>query len=145
MQQHTIGRPVGCISALDRERLETLIERTFTRDQAIHPTARAVLQRLRNPGAVARPEQIPPGVVTMNSTVRLVAEAGDEVREITLVYPEDPDPEESCWSVFHPVGAAVFGLCVGECVDLPATAGGVVRWRIAEVPFQPEARGFLSM
>ena len=145
MQTITSGRPAGCISALDQERLETLIERTFGVAQPLNSPARAVLQRLRNAGVIARPELIPPGLVTMNSTIRLMEEESGRERELTLVYPEDHDPAESCWSVLHPVGAALFGMLVGDSVDLPADDGTTTRCRIVGLPFQPEAKGFLTM
>lgn len=145
MQMLSSGSPAGCISALDQERLEALIERNFGEAQRVNPAVSAVLKRLRNAGVIARPELIPPGLVTMNSTVRLVDSESGRVWEIILVYPEDHDPAESCWSVLHPVGAAVFGLCVGDFADIPDESGVVARWQIAGIPFQPEARGFLTM
>jgi regulator of nucleoside diphosphate kinase len=145
MQTMTADRPVGCISALDLERLETLIERTFGAAQPLNSPARAVLQRLRNAGVIARPERIPPGLVTMNSTIRLREEETGRERELTLVYPEDHDPAEACWSVLSPVGAALFGMLVGDSLDLPEVNGTTTRCRIVSLPFQPEAKGFLTM
>jgi len=145
MQMPSDGRPAGCISALDQVRLEALIERTFGPDKALNPAARTVLHRLRNAATIAQPEQIPPGLVTMNSTVRLVDEASGRVWEVTLVYPEDHDPDESCWSVLNPVGAAIFSLCIGDVAEIAAEDGTVSRWRIESIPFQPEARSFLTM
>lgn len=145
MQTISSGKPAGCISALDQERLVELIERTFVGEQRLNPAASTVLQRLRNSGVVARPDLIPPSLVTMNSTVRLQDEASGREWEVTLVYPEDHDPAESCWSVLSHVGAALFGLCVGDVAEVAGEGGSVTRWRIAAIPFQPEARGFLTM
>lgn len=145
MQILSADRPAGCISVVDQERLEALIERTFGHEQPLNPSASTVLQRLRNAGVVARPELIPPGLVTMNSTVRLIDDQSGREWEIILVYPEDHDPAESCWSVLHPVGAALFGLCVGDVAEMANDDGSVTRWRIADLPFQPEAKGFLTM
>lgn len=141
------GKPSGCVSALDQQRLEALIERRFD-GLALDPAASAVLHRLRNAGVIARPDVIPPTLVTMNSTVRLQAEAGAGEREVTLVYPEDHDPAEACWSVLSPLGAALFGLSVGDVAEFAEFAeadGTPGRWRIVAIPFQPEARGFLTM
>lgn len=145
MQMLPSGRPAGCVSALDQERLEALIERKFRGEEALSPEVSAVLKRLRNAGVVARPDLIPPGLVTMNSTVHLADDASGREWEVMLVYPEDHDPVESCWSVLQPVGAAIFGLCVGDCADIPDEVGVVTRWRITSIPFQPEAGGFLTM
>lgn len=148
MQMDPSGKPSGCISALDQKRLVDLIERTFAGGQALDPAARTVLQRLRNSGVIAQPDLIPPTLVTMNSTIRLNEEASGREWEITLVYPEDHEPAESCWSVLSPVGAALFGLSVGDVAEIPDAAdaaGAPARWRIVAIPFQPEARGFLTM
>jgi regulator of nucleoside diphosphate kinase len=145
MQMTITDRPAGCISAVDQERLEDLIERTFSGEQPLNPPAQAVLHRLRNAGVIAKPELIPPGLVTMNSTILLEEEGGERKWEVILVYPEDHDPSESCWSVLHPVGAALFGMCVGDTVEISVEDGSQARWRIAALPFQPEAKGFLTM
>lgn len=145
MQMSPAGRPAGCISALDRERLEALIERIFSTDKVLNPAASAVLHRLRNAATIAQPEQIPPGLVTMNSTVRLVDDASGRDWEVTLVYPEDHDPSESCWSVLNPVGAAIFSRCIGDIAEIAGEDGVVTSWRIDSIPFQPEARSFLTM
>lgn len=145
MQTPAAGKPTGCISELDKERLLALIERTFTGGRTLDAAASTVLHRLRNSGVIAKPDLIPPGLVTMNSTIRLCAEDGDRVQEITLVYPEDHDPAESCWSVLSTLGAALFGLGVGDVVEIPDADGSIARWRIDAIPFQPEARGFLTM
>lgn len=144
MQMATSGKPAGCISALDQERLVALIERTFA-GAPLNDPASMVLHRLRNSGVIARPDLIPPTLVTMNSTVRLVDDASGRTWEIVLVYPEDHDPDESCWSVLNPVGAAIFALSVGDVAEIPDADGKAVRWRIAEIPFQPEAKGFHAM
>ena len=145
MQAQSNDKPRGCVSALDQERLESLIEKTFGEKRALNPFARTVLHRLRNAGVIVGPDLIPPCLVTMNSTVRLVDDASGREWEVILSYPEDHDPAESCWSVLGPVGAAIFGLTVGESVDIPDEAGVLTRWRVAAIPFQPEARGFLTM
>jgi regulator of nucleoside diphosphate kinase len=132
------------ISALDQERLVPLIERMYLRDHSIHVSAGAVLRRLRAASPVP-PEAIPPTLVTMNSTVVLHNIDSGERREATLVYPEDHDPSEGCWSVLCPLGAAIFGVQVGDPVVLEVEGWSVGRWVLAELAFQPEARGWLTM
>lgn len=129
-----------CVSALDEERLTPLIERIYADGNELNAAASMVLRRLRTSRRLT-PDAIPADLVTMNSTIRLESPDTGESREVTLVYPEDHDPQESCWSVLSPLGAALFGLRIGAVATLPDGA----RWTVAAIPFQPEARGWLTM
>jgi len=132
------------VSTLDQERLVPLIEGLYRREHSIHMAAGTVLRRLRTAHSLP-PAAIPANLVTMNSTVVLVQGEGGEKREVTLVYPEDHDPAEGCWSVLSPLGAALFGLRVGDALHLDLEGWQEGRWQVAEMPFQPESRGWLSM
>jgi hypothetical protein len=85
------SKALSCVSALDKGRLEALIERVFAGRQ-LSPPALTVLQRLRTADLVVAPEDVPRDLVTMNSTVRLADPMSSENLELTLVYPEDHDP-----------------------------------------------------
>ena len=86
-------------------------------------------------------EEIPEGVVTMNSRVIFENETTGERREITLVYPGSADIDAGRISVLVPVGTALLGLRVGQSIDWELPGGEKQRYRIVEVPFQPEAAG----
>jgi regulator of nucleoside diphosphate kinase len=86
-------------------------------------------------------EKIPKDVVTMNSRVIFENETTRERREITLVYPERADIDAGKISVLVPVGTALLGLSVGQSIDWELPGGEKQRYRIVEVPFQPEAAG----
>jgi regulator of nucleoside diphosphate kinase len=86
-------------------------------------------------------EKIPKNVVTMNSRVIFENETTRERREITLVYPEHADIDAGKISVLVPVGTALLGLSVGQSIDWELPGGEKQRYRIVEVPFQPEAAG----
>jgi regulator of nucleoside diphosphate kinase len=86
-------------------------------------------------------EKIPEGVVTMNSRVIFENETTGERREITLVYPGSADIDAGRISVLVPVGTALLGLRVGQSIDWELPGGEKQRYRIVEVPFQPEAAG----
>ncbi|MQY51711.1 nucleoside diphosphate kinase regulator [Rhodocyclus tenuis] len=132
-----------CITTLDQQRLMALIERACARAEGAPAQARQILQHVRQSVVVA-PEAAPRDLVTMNSTV-VVAAADGRQHELTVVYPEDHDPDEACWSVFSPIGAALFGRRVGSDVDIDAPEFAGVRWQIRAMPFQPEAHGWLTM
>jgi hypothetical protein len=67
-----IPKALTCVSALDKRRLESLIERTFAGEGALSSSASRVLRRLRTADLVVQPDDVPRDLVTMNSTVRLV-------------------------------------------------------------------------
>ena len=139
------SKSLTCVSALDKRRLESLIERVFTGENALSPAASRVLRRLRTADLVVPPDDVPRDLVTMNSTVRLVDPISCEHWEITLVYPDEHDPGQNSWSVLSPIGSALFGLRIYEAAevtreDLPASS-----WVVADIPFQPETRGWMLM
>lgn len=84
-------------------------------------------------------EKIPRDVVTMNSRVVFENETTRERREITLVYPGGADIDAGRISVLVPVGTALLGLRAGQSIDWELPGGEKQRFRIVEVPFQPEA------
>jgi regulator of nucleoside diphosphate kinase len=86
-------------------------------------------------------DKIPQDVVTMNSRVVFENETTSERREITLVYPANADIDAGRISVLVPVGTALLGLRVGQWIDWELPGGKMQRYRIVEVPFQPEAAG----
>ena len=86
-------------------------------------------------------EEIPEDVVTMNSKVIFENETTRERGEITLVYPGSADIGAGRISVLVPVGTALLGLRVGQSIDWELPGGEKQRYRIVEVPFQPEAAG----
>lgn len=84
-------------------------------------------------------DQIPRDVVTMNSRVVFENETTGERREVTLVYPGDADIDAGKISVLVPVGTALLGLRVGQSIDWELPSGEQHRYRVIEVPYQPES------
>jgi regulator of nucleoside diphosphate kinase len=138
-------KPVACVSALDKSRLESLIERSSGAEPADDRSAEKILRRLRSAELVVPPEDVPRDLVTMNSTVRLVDPIACEQWEVTLVYPEDHEPEKSHWSILSPVGSALFGLRIYDAADVKRGDRPGEGWVVAEIPFQPERRGWMSL
>ncbi len=131
------AKPKIMISSLDAERLEVLLDslphNAFPgRDDLEAELARA---------DVVDPEEIPPTVVTMNSTVRFKVESSAEEFCLTLVYPKDVDTSGEKISILAPVGSALLGLSQGDEIEWPKPGGGVLRVRIMEVTYQPERSG----
>ena len=76
----------------------------------------------------------------MNSRVVFEDETSGERREVTLVYPGRADIGAGMISVLTPVGTALLGLRVGQSIDWEV-GGHPQRYRIVDVPYQPEAAG----
>lgn len=137
-------KPLSCVSVLDRRRLEALIEKAFSGRELSQP-AITVLKRLRTAELVVKPEDVPRDLVTMNSTVKLADPISSDELELTLVYPEDHDPEESCWSILSPIGSELFGRRIYEPTRVRLADGEAPRWVVADIPFQPEANDWMSL
>jgi regulator of nucleoside diphosphate kinase len=85
-------------------------------------------------------DQVPPDVVTMNSTVRVTDVESGSSHVYTIVFPADADYENGKISILAPLGTALLGYRVGDVVDWQMPRG-VRRLRIDEVIYQPEAAG----
>ncbi|STR27468.1 Regulator of nucleoside diphosphate kinase [Janthinobacterium lividum] len=104
----------------------------------LSPDKAALLDELGR-AEVLEPQEIPPTVVTMNSTVRFTVENKEEFC-LTLVYPKDVEGQADRISVLAPVGSALLGLSVGDSIAWPMP-GGVVKVKIEEIVYQPERAG----
>ena len=138
-------KTLTCVSALDKRRLESLIARSFTGENALSPSASRVLRRLRTADLVVPPDDVPRDLVTMNSTVSLVDPISCEHWEITLVYPEEQDTAQNSWSVLSPIGSALFGLRIYDPADVKRDDRPTSNWVVSGIPFQPETRGWMTM
>lgn len=125
------------ISTLDAQRLENLLESLHGSDFPGRDDLEAELAR----ADVVEPEDIPPTVVTMNSTVRFKVLPNAQEFELTLVYPKDLDDSGRKISILAPVGSALLGLSQGDEIEWPKPGGGMMRVRIEEVTYQPERAG----
>jgi regulator of nucleoside diphosphate kinase len=132
-----LKKPKIVVSSLDAERLESLLE--SLRDHAFPGKEDLEAELAR--AEIVDPKEIPPTVVTMNSTVRFKIESSSREFELTLVYPKDADTSGGTISVLAPVGSALLGLSKGDEIEWPKPGGGVLRVRIEEVTYQPERAG----
>lgn len=132
-------KPQIILSSLDLDRIEALLA-------AIPASAfpgKADLQAELDRADVLAPEEMPPTVVTMNSTVQFtIVETGKSFC-LTLVYPRDMDGSADRVSIFAPVGSALLGMSVGDQLAWPGPGGKAMTVRVKEVVYQPEAAGEL--
>jgi regulator of nucleoside diphosphate kinase len=135
----TKNHPKIIISTLDAARLEALLDGLA---DSVPGTEELEAELAR--AEILPPEQIPPDVVTMNSTVTFRMLESDKHFSLTLVYPRDADTSGTRISVLAPVGSALLGLSVGDEIEWPKPGGGVLRVRIEEILYQPEREGDFS-
>lgn len=83
-------------------------------------------------------KDVPPNVVTMNSTVLFRIGSSSNKFYLKLVYPQDVDVNGGTISILAPVGSALLGLSEGDVIDWPAPGGGVMQVHIEKVGTQPQ-------
>ena len=106
-----------------------------------------IVNQLRYKMATARklpPERISKTVVTMNSRVLLKELSNEKQIEITITYPQDSNNTERKVSVFSAIGVSLFGRQAGDVVSWKVP-GGIGRFKIVEITYQPEAVGDYSL
>jgi regulator of nucleoside diphosphate kinase len=130
------NQPPIIVSRLDLERLELLLESDAYRRLPGVDALRSELDR----ATVVEPTEVPPEVVTMNSTVRFIDDSTGSKFELTLVYPEAGGSSEKV-SILAPVGSALLGLSVGQSIFWQVPGGRRLLLRVLEVVRQPEAMG----
>jgi regulator of nucleoside diphosphate kinase len=134
MDQRTIY-----ITEYDMERLRKLIEDA----KLVNRSGNEYLESLESElsrGQLVAPADVPPDVITMNSTVRLKDLDTDEEMTVTLVFPQDADIAQSKVSVLAPIGTAMLGYRVGDTFTWNVP-DGVRRLRVEKILYQPEASG----
>ena len=131
-------KPNITLSSLDLERIETLLEKNSSQFPG-----RDALEAELDRADVLDPEDMPPTVVTMNSTVRFTMLEINKANTLTLVYPKDMDGSADKVSIFAPVGIALLGLSVGDELKMPSPTGHQVTVRVDAIEFQPESSGEL--
>lgn len=131
------AKPKIVISSLDAERIEKLLE---AMPAGAFP-GRVELEAELARAEIVDPKEVPPTVVTMNSTVRFRVASSNEDFRLKLVYPKDVDGSGGTISVTAPVGSALLGLSQGDEIEWPKPGGGVLRVCIEEITYQPERAG----
>lgn len=134
-------RPPITISSLDAVRLEHMLDSLSSNQFPDRDDLQAELDRAN----IVEPREIPPDVVTMNSTVTFRVESSDREFSLTLVYPNDADDSTKKISILAPVGSALLGLREGDEISWPKPGGGLLLVRILKVMYQPERSGDFRM
>ena len=86
------------------------------------------------------PDDMPDGHVRLGSHVAFVDEKTQRIREVQLVLPGNANIAEGRISIMTPMGAALYGLAAGACIDWPDLDGNRRPIRIIRVE-QPPPEG----
>ena len=127
--------PAITLTRPDVQRLERLIASLDEDTPGIE-----ALQGELDRAEVLEAEQIPAGVVTMNSRVHCREDISGQDYHLTLVYPKDAGAQGTV-SILAPVGSALIGLRVGQHIDWPTPQGKSLSLQLLAVEYQPEAAG----
>lgn len=130
-------QPPICVPSQDMDRIDRLLDSV----SSAKLPGRAALEAELRRATVVEPQDVPPDVVTMNSTVRFQIESTGETFLMTLRYPKDLDGSPDQISVLAPIGSALLGLAAGSRIDWPRLEGSSTSVRIEEVVYQPERAG----
>lgn len=126
------------VTELDMQRLQKLLEGMESSSRN-----KAHLLELENEllrGHIVPSSEVPPDVITMNSSVKLKDMDSGEELEYTLVYPGGANASLNRISILAPIGTALIGYRVGDIIEWEVPSG-VRRLKVAEIVYQPEASG----
>jgi regulator of nucleoside diphosphate kinase len=137
--RYLINPPEIFITTKDAEKLRELIRKAYHSDYRGSDYLKKLAEEIEK-AAVVQSNQIPPDVITLNSTARLVDQKTDEEMLYTLVFPEDADISQGKISILAPIGTAMLGYKVGDTFEWD-TPGGTRIIRVKEILYQPEASG----
>jgi regulator of nucleoside diphosphate kinase len=126
-------KPKIIVSSHDLEQIERLIDSLPSTEVA----AKTLLLDELSRADIVAPHEVPPSVVTMNSTVRFKMEDSREGFCLTLVYPRDMGDGKDKISILTPVGSALLGLSVGSHITWPRPDGRMMKIQVLDVR-QPE-------
>ena len=134
-----MNQPQIFITTKDAQKLRELIRNAFHSNYRGSEYLKKLEEEIEK-ASVVEPDQIPPDVITLNSTARLIDQNTDEEMLYTLVFPEDADVSKGKISILAPIGTAMLGYKTGDTFEWD-TPSGVCIFRVKEILYQPEASG----
>ncbi len=131
--------PELLLSNTDMPRLREILTAPKKTAADVRP-AMERLQRDLDRGEVRAAPEVPAGVVTMRSCVRIEDLHTGDRETFTLVYPDEADLFEGKLSVLAPLGAALLGAKAGDTLDVQVKTG-IRQIKVDRLLYQPEAAG----
>jgi regulator of nucleoside diphosphate kinase len=102
------------------------------------PAVAAMLLEEIDRAELHEPADMPAGHVLLNTDVTFVDEKSHQMRKVRLVLPAEANIAEGRISILTPMGAALYGLGEGECIEWPDLDGNVRPIRIVRVGDSPQ-------
>jgi regulator of nucleoside diphosphate kinase len=130
-------KPPITISSTDLERIESVLDSSSSKRLPALDQLREELDRAK----IVEPENMPPGIITMNSSARCVDEKSNKEYHFTLVYPSGANVDQNRVSILSPMGSAMLGLAEGQSIEWELPGGRKLKLRVLAVTYQPEAEG----
>jgi regulator of nucleoside diphosphate kinase len=127
------------ITNYDMERLQELLSLTECLTEEKKQVLHKLDSKLRR-AEVLFWKEISNQVVTMNSQVRLREYDTEEELDLDIVFPDDASPKWNRISILTPLGIALIGQSVGDCITWTHETD-TNRFKILKVLFQPETNG----
>ena len=131
------------ITKYDLTRLRELLQVGISFAERDRPSLESLQDELDR-AHVVEPTAVPHDVVTMNSHVRLKDLETNEEKAYTLVFPSEANLGQQKISILAPIGTAILGYRAGDAVEWQVP-GGIRKFRIEEILYQPEAAGHYSL
>ncbi|WP_079432831.1 nucleoside diphosphate kinase regulator [Zoogloea sp. LCSB751] len=122
-------KPEIIVSTRDLERLEALLSKPPTRNRSDLDGLRAELER----ATVLDDDEMPEGVIAMNSRARFREEMSGREYDLTLAWPHDAGSSDGKVSIFSPAGSALLGLSVGQIIDWHTPDGHAIQLKVLDV------------
>lgn len=114
-----------------------LIASLALRAEHQHPVVAAMLLEEIERAELHDADEMPEGHIRLNSSVTFKDEGSGRMRAVKLVLPAHANIAEGRISIMTPMGAALYGLSEGACINWPDLDGNERPIRVVRVE-QPE-------
>ncbi|MBE7413187.1 MAG: nucleoside diphosphate kinase regulator [Leptospiraceae bacterium] len=127
-----------CITENDMKKLKELVNSPTT-DSSLRKYQLELEAELKK-AKIVKPEEVSSDTITMHSEILLKDMNTEEETTYRIVYPDQSDTEKGYVSILAPIGTALLGYSVGDIIEWKVP-GGLAKWKVVKINYQPEASG----
>ncbi len=124
------------LTAQDARHLALMAESLVAQSRGIQKQLR-ILDGLMACARLMEPSSLQPGIIGINTRLLVEDLHSTQMSEIELALPDEAHPTTQRLSVLSPVGSALLGRSVGDCVVVE-TEEGCLQLRIHAIVDQPQ-------